>query len=63
MKFGHSSELQHEYEFTAVHDNDTPENERYSKYTPVGSLKFTVTNPAVSFEPGKQYYLDFTPAD
>jgi hypothetical protein len=62
MKFGHSSELQHEYEFTAVHDNDTPENERYSLYTPTGSLTLTVTNPAVSFTPGAYYYLDFTAA-
>lgn len=49
--------------FTAVMDNDTPENERYAKYTPSGQLNIHVDNPAVVFEPGKAYYLDFTPAD
>lgn len=51
------------YEFMAVFDDGTPENERYAKYTPTGKLEITVDNPAVSFEPGKSYYLDFTPAD
>lgn len=52
-----------EYEFTAVYDNGTPENARYAKATPVGRLTISVDNPAVMFEPGKDYYLDFTPAD
>lgn len=50
------------YEFFAVFDDGTPENERYAKYTPSGKLEITVDNPAVVFEPGKNYYLDFTEA-
>jgi hypothetical protein len=40
-------------------------NESWSKWTPSGELKMTITNPAAiaAFEPGKAYYLDFTPAD
>lgn len=48
------------YEFQAVSDPDTPENERYCKYTPAGSLKITVDNPNVEFKLGRAYYLDFT---
>lgn len=51
------------YKFQAVHDDDTPENERYSKYTPSGNLEITVDNPAVQFELGGYYYLDFTPVE
>jgi hypothetical protein len=50
------------YEFQAVYDDDVPEDQRYAKYTPSGSLKITVDNPNVQFELGHQYYLDFTPA-
>lgn len=52
-----------EYEFMAVSDTSTPENARYAKATPVGRLTITVDNPAVVFEPGTEYYLDFTPAN
>lgn len=51
------------YEFTAMYDAETPEDQRYAKATPSGSLTIQVDNPAVTFEPGKSYYLDFTPAD
>lgn len=50
------------YEFMAAYDPETPEDQRYAKATPSGSLTIQVDNPAVSFEPGKSYYLDFTPA-
>ena len=50
-------------EFFAVNDDSTPENERFTKYTPTGQLKMTVDNPAVVFEPGTHYYLDFTKAE
>ena len=48
----------------AVTDDGTPENERYHKYTPSGSLTITIDNPALSdfLEPGAYYYLDFTRA-
>jgi len=51
------------YEFTAVYDDGTPENQRFAKASPSGTLKIAVDNPAATFEPGKLYYLDFTPAD
>lgn len=51
------------YQFSAVTDDGTPENERYHRYTPGGSLQLAVDNPAVSFKPGDFYYLDITPAD
>ena len=50
-------------EFSAVADASTPENERFTKYTPGGQLTLTVDNPAVTFVPGQDYYLDFTPAE
>lgn len=51
------------YTMTAVTDDGTPENERYHRYTPGGTLQIGVDNPAVEFEVGRDYYLDFTPAD
>lgn len=63
-KWGPSDEhVTRSYEFMAVYDTSVPEDQRYAKTTPSGSLTIQVDNPAVSFEPGKQYYLDFTPAD
>ena len=50
-------------EFTAVMDNDTPEDARFSQSTPSGLLKMQVDNPAADFKPGTTYYLDFTEAD
>lgn len=57
------SHVSRSYEFMAMYDPDVPEDQRYAKATPSGSLTIAVDNPAVTFEPGKQYYLDFTPAD
>lgn len=51
------------FRFQAAYDPNTPEDQRYAKYTPSGSLTIQVDNPAVVFEPGKAYYLDFTPAE
>ncbi|MBR2689153.1 MAG: hypothetical protein IKE42_14975 [Aquamicrobium sp.] len=44
---------------------DGKDNATWSKYTPAGELKMTITNPpaAEAFEIGKAYYLDFTPAE
>ena len=44
-------------------DSSIPEDQRYAKYTPSGELRINVDNPAVVFEPGRQYYLDFTLAE
>lgn len=51
-------------ELTAVYDDGTPENQRYAKATPSGSISLTIDNPpaAAQFELGKVFYLDFTPA-
>lgn len=47
------------YKFFPVMDDGTPENQRYNKYTPNGSLEIEVNNPNVQFEIEKFYYLDF----
>lgn len=52
-----------QYTLTAISDNSTPENERFTKYTPWGELKMTVDNPAIKLTPGEVYYLDFTLAE
>jgi hypothetical protein len=51
------------YRFGAMYDPAVPEDQRYAKYTPSGELRIQVDNPAVAFEPGKEYYLDFTPVE
>jgi hypothetical protein len=51
-----------EYHFEAVCADEVPENARFHRYTPNGSLSITVDNPDVQFEPGKCYYLDFQEA-
>lgn len=49
------------YRFSPQYDASVPEDQRYARYTPSGSLKITVDNPAVIFNTGQDYYLDFTP--
>ncbi|WP_435214753.1 N-acetylmuramoyl-L-alanine amidase [Streptomyces sp. bgisy034] len=49
------------FRFHAVYDTTVPEDQRYAKATPCGAVEIQVDNPAVSFEPGRQHYLDFTP--
>lgn len=41
------------------------ENEQFFKATPSGKLELSVVKAEVAdkFEPGKEYYLDFTPAE
>lgn len=39
----------------------SPENKEFFAATPSGDLKMTVRSPM--FEVGKQYFLDFTPAE
>ena len=41
---------------------EIPENQRYHKYTPSGSIEISITNPPASdvFLPGKSFYVDFT---
>lgn len=49
------------YTFTAVCADEVPENQRYHKYTPDGSICIKCTNPNVSYEVGVDYYFDSTP--
>ena len=42
------------------------DNADYSKYTPSGAISLNIsdeTKAATFFEVGKEYYVDFTPAD
>lgn len=43
----------------------SPENESFYKYTPAGLIELSTINEdaAAALEVGKQYYVDFTPAD
>lgn len=40
------------------------DNKDWSKWTPIGTLNMTISNPGAFewFEPGKEYYPDFTEA-
>lgn len=40
-------------------------NKDWSKWTPSGELKMVITNPPAiaAFDLGKEYFMDFTPAD
>lgn len=60
-KFPYSEEVN----AVPVCDDGTPENEKFNKATPCGELKMSITNPtAMGFlQPGKEYYLDFTPVE
>jgi hypothetical protein len=44
--------------------DNVSEDNTYSKWSPSGELRLTVTNPALHgrFTPGEKYYLDFTKA-
>lgn len=49
------------YKFTAVHSG-SPENTAFFSATPSGQVDLACTKSDV-FEPGKEYYLDFIPAE
>lgn len=53
--------------FYPVYSSDpASENKAFSDATPAGQLQMVIQNdkPALAaFEPGKNYFLDFTPAD
>jgi hypothetical protein len=42
----------------------SPENEKFFKYTPSGSIDIGTVNPEASsqFKSGQEFYVDFTPA-
>jgi len=43
-------------------DDGIPENQRYAKLTPSGTIEITIDNPPAAevFQPGKVFYVDFT---
>lgn len=43
----------------------SPENEQFFENTPSGSLQLGILNPEAfsQFEPGKEYYAEFSPAE
>lgn len=49
--------------FGAVYDPDLPEDQKFAKYTPTGTLEMVVDNPNARFDLGAFYYLDFTPVE
>jgi hypothetical protein len=59
---GHSTErFLYDYEFNAVSGN-SDENKEFFASTPSGSIKLSAVRNDL-FEPGKSYYLDFSPAE
>ncbi|MFJ1255989.1 hypothetical protein [Cupriavidus sp. CuC1] len=50
--------------FGVQYDSTIPEDQKFCKATPSGSIEIQVDNPAAvaQFELGKSYYVDFTPA-
>lgn len=44
--------------------NGSDENKSFYQYTPAGSIELTVVTQGVAdmFEPGKEYFVDFTEA-
>jgi len=54
--------------FRTVYEPDASkdtENARFTKATPWGEIRMGIDNPAAlsQFEPGKSYYVDFSPAE
>ena len=49
--------------FASVDKAGIPEAEQFTKYTPSASLTMSVDNPNVVFEPGTEYFVDFTQVD
>lgn len=50
---------------TVYSEDIQSEDGRFTQATPWGELRMNVDNPnaSITFEIGKAYYLDFTPAD
>lgn len=50
--------------FGVQYDASIPEDQKFCKATPSGSIEIQVDNPAAvaQFELGKFYYVDFAPA-
>lgn len=50
---------------TPVGSDNSPENKEFWMWTPVGKIELGTINPGAwaQFELGKEFYVDFTPAD
>jgi hypothetical protein len=48
--------------FQTIYDNSIPEDARFQKATPSGSIEMVIDNPVAlaQFELGKYYYADFS---
>lgn len=62
---GDPNEVAADIRLVPVYDDGKTDNASWSKWTPSGEIRLFVTNPGAiaQFEPGKTYYVDFTPAD
>lgn len=54
-------DFMYEYEFSAITADANAENKVFFASTPNGTLKFSAV-ATDRFEPGKDYYLDISPA-
>jgi len=65
-RFGTSEKLKfHAVAKSGAYPEDgSDEDNTFAKWSPSASCEIHVTNPALhgKFEPGKKYYVDFTPA-
>jgi hypothetical protein len=52
-----------ELTFSTRYDNTIPEDQRFQKATPTGSITMLVDNPVAleQFKMGESYYVDFNP--
>jgi hypothetical protein len=52
-----------EVELSTLYDQSTPEDQRFYKATPYGTIRMQIDNPAALevFKVGAQFYADFTP--
>lgn len=69
-KFRCMSETRHSYNpesrtyrFGAIYDPHLPEDQRFAKATPSGTVEIVVDNPAVHYTLGQDYYFDIIPAE
>lgn len=60
-KFGYGGE---KAKLTAVYSG-TPEDNQFAKATPSGAIEIHIDNPAAQgfLQPGKNFYVDFSPAE
>lgn len=61
----HSLDNTHKVAFEARYHPETPEDQRFTKATPWGTLDVAISNPTAiaSLEVGKAYYLDLSPVE